>query len=152
MMENIYVKLLADLVDGKVDFVTVGGLACAMNGHVRMTVDVDILVKRTDNNLSSLLNVLMNVGEGYASELSLEDFPDEEGAVRVIEDFPIDIFVRMNGQTFESLAENILCKQIDQTTIPYLDVAGLLILKSESLREKDRIDVIALRQLLTGKD
>jgi len=150
-MENAYARLLVDLADSGVDFITVGGLACAMNGYVRMTEDVDILVRRTDENLALLLRTLLDVGEGFAGELTVDDFPDEEGAVRVIEDFPIDIFVRMNGRTYELLEQHILFKVLGETRIPYLDVPGLLMLKSESLREKDRVDVIALQRLLRGE-
>ena len=147
-MENSYVELLVGLAEAGIGFVTVGGLACAMNGHVRMTEDVDILVCRTPENLTLLLDTLANVGEGFAKELTVEDFPDEEGAVRVIEDFPIDIFVRMNGQTYETLQEHIKHRTAHSTPIPYLDVPGLLLLKSDSLREKDRIDVLVLSRLL----
>lgn len=147
-MENSYVRLLVELAKANLDFVTVGGLACAMNGHVRMTEDVDILVRRTPDNLSGLLLTLADVGEGFARELTVQDFPDEEGAVRIIEDFPIDIFVRMNGQTYETLQEQIKYRSAEGIPIPYLDIPGLLLLKSDSLREKDRIDVLALSRLL----
>ena len=147
-MENSYVRLLVELAKAKLDFVTVGGLACAMNGHVRMTEDVDILVRRTPDNLSGLLLTLADVGEGFARELTVQDFPDEEGAVRIIEDFPIDIFVRMNGQTYETLQKHIKHRGAEGIPIPYLDIPGLLLLKSDSLREKDRIDVLALSRLL----
>jgi hypothetical protein len=146
-MENSYVKLLVELAEAGVDFATVGGLACAMNGHVRMTEDVDILVRRTDKNLRLLLDTLSGIGEGYAKELTISDFPDEEGAVRVIEDFPIDIFVRMSGNTLENLQSHIRRMSIGQTAIPYLDAAGLLLLKTGSLRQKDKLDVLALRRL-----
>jgi hypothetical protein len=151
MMESSYAKLLASLAEARIDFVTVGGLACAMNGHVRMTEDVDILVRREDRNLNLLLATLTGFGEGYARELSLEDFPDEEGAVRVIEEFPIDIFVRMNGHTYESLQSNIEQLPLNDLSLPYLDIAGLLLLKKDSLREKDQIDVLALNRLLENE-
>jgi len=32
-MENAYERLLADLVDADVNFITVGGIACALNGQ-----------------------------------------------------------------------------------------------------------------------
>lgn len=150
-MESSYAKLLASLAEARIDFVTVGGLACAMNGHVRMTEDVDILVRREDRNLNLLLATLTGFGEGYARELSLEDFPDEEGAVRVIEEFPIDIFVRMNGHTYESLQSNIEQLPLNDLSLPYLDIAGLLLLKKDSLREKDQIDVLALNRLLENE-
>ncbi len=147
-MENSYVRLLVELAEAKLEVVTVGGLACAMNGHVRMTEAVDILVRRTPENLSLLLRTLATVGEGFARELAVEDFPDEEGAIRIIEDFPIDVFVRMNGQSYDSLQGNINHRSVEGTSIPYLDIPGLLLLKSDSLREKDRIDVLALSRLL----
>ena len=80
--------------------------------------------------------------------MATEDFPDEEGAVRIIEDFPIDVFVRTNGQTYESLQGNIKYRSAEGTPIPYLDIPGLLLLKADSVREKDRIDVLALSRLL----
>ena len=37
-------KLLVGLVNAGVDFATVGGVAVSLNGHVRATEDVDILL------------------------------------------------------------------------------------------------------------
>jgi hypothetical protein len=42
-MPNPYERLLVDLAEAGVQFVTVGGIACAFNGYVRATEDVDIL-------------------------------------------------------------------------------------------------------------
>lgn len=149
-MENAYERLLAGLVEAGVEFVTVGGIACALNGHVRATEDVDILVRRTDENLSLLLRCLAGFGEGHAAELTLGDFPDEEGAVRIIEDFPLDVFVRMGGCSYEDLRPNILIWTTGPLQLPYLDIEGLIALKQESLRERDRLDVLALRALRGG--
>jgi len=146
-MENAYERLLADLVEADVTFVTVGGIACALNGHVRATEDVDILVERTDANLERLLRCLVDFGEGHAAELGLHDFPDEEGAVRIIEDFPLDIFVRMGGRTYTDLAPHIRIWQRGPVRLPYLDLDGLIDLKRNSLRERDQIDVLALQAL-----
>jgi len=46
------------------------------------------------------------------------------------------------------LQGNINHRSVEGTSIPYLDIPGLLLLKSDSLREKDRIDVLALSRLL----
>ena len=94
---NTYEKLLAELVDAGVQFMTVGALACAFNGVVRATLDVDIVIARTPENVRTLLKALARVGSGAARELCWDDFDDEPGAVRVIEQFPIDIFVRIGG-------------------------------------------------------
>lgn len=146
-MENAFEKLLVGLVDARVEFITVGGIAVALNGFVRATEDVDILVRRTPRNIERLLNALGEFGEGHARELSPADFTDEEGAIRVIEDFPLDIFTRMGGRRYEDLLPYVRLHLVDQHTIPYLDAAGLTLLKGESLRPKDKQDVIALREL-----
>ena len=128
---------------------TVGGVACSLNGFVRATEDVDILVANNTENISSLLQTLALFGQGYARELSLEDFPDEEGAVRIQEDFDLDIFVRMGGKRYEDFLPNMRTRETaGGHTIPFLDAAGLIELKSGSVREKDRMDVYALRALI----
>ena len=96
-------KLLAGLVRADVKFITVGGLACAMCGYIRTTEDVDLIVDDAPSNLARLLAFLRNWGEGYAAELTINDFTDEEGAVRVIEEFPLDIFTRMSGWRYNDL-------------------------------------------------
>jgi len=108
---------------------------------------MDILVDDDAANLQNLLNCLLQFGEGYARELSLTDFSDEEGAVRVQEDFDLDIFVRMRGNKYGDLIGHIRHQEIsDGTSIPYLDANGLILLKAGSTREKDQIDVAALKR------
>lgn len=90
-------NVLAALTRAEVRFLVVGGVASALNGFVRTTEDVDILVDADPDNIRRMLEVLSRFGEGHATELRVDDFTDEEGAVRLIEDFPIDIFTRMGG-------------------------------------------------------
>lgn len=141
-------KLLVALVLDGVDFVTVGGVACALNGFVRATEDVDLLVAHSRDNVDRLLRVLCRVGSGAARELSPTDFPDEEGAVRIIEDFPIDVFVRMGGHHLDDLRAHVRHSDIGGVPVPFLTAEGLILLKRESIREKDRIDVAALQRIL----
>ncbi|MCP5468033.1 MAG: hypothetical protein H7A32_02050 [Deltaproteobacteria bacterium] len=140
-------KLLVGLVQNKIDFILVGGLACAFNGYVRPTEDVDILIKRNSANIKRLLKFLSSYEEGYGSELKEEDFSYEEGAIRVIESFPIDIFVVMSGKNFESLESEINYFSLDKIQIPYLSKKALINLKKNSLRDKDKMDVIQLSQI-----
>ena len=65
----------------------VAGVAVCLNGFVRTTQDLDLLVEASPANIQRLLSCLAEFGEGFARELSAEDFAMEEGAVRVVEDF-----------------------------------------------------------------
>jgi len=142
-------NLLSALAVAQVDFLCVGGVACALCGFVRATEDVDILIAREHANLEKLLAVLRSFGEGAAAELTPDDFSDEEGAIRVVEDFPVDIFVRMSGNTYADLLPHRRWHEVGGRRIPYLGPAGLILLKQTSWREKDRIDVAALQRLQT---
>lgn len=145
-------ELLVALVRSEVSFVTVGGVACSLNGFVRTTEDVDILVAGRRDNIERLLRALLQFGEGSARELTPDDFTDEEGAIRVVEAFPLDLFVRIGGQRFEDLIGFVRHIEIDGVPVPFLGAAGLILLKQASHREKDRIDVLALRRLLAADD
>lgn len=142
---NPFENLLVSLVDANVEFITVGGLACALNGYVRATEDVDILIRYSSENIQRLLQFLSQYGYGYGAELVEADFSDEEGAIRVIEEFPIDIFVVMAGNHFEDFQSHVLTESIQGRNIPYLDKAGLILLKQNSYREKDKMDVVQLK-------
>src|SRR6202044_2839890 len=103
MKENAsrFEKLLAALAGNEIDFAGGGGLAVFFNGYPRLTLDVDILVNDSPGNLRKLLDCLANWGEGWARDLKLEDFTPEPGAIRVMEEFDLDIFTRMGGQPLD---------------------------------------------------
>ena len=147
-MESRFEGLLVDLVRAKVDFLVVGGIAVGLSGIVRATDDLDLLIDGSRDNVERLLGVLRGVGEGHARELAPEDFTAEEGAIRVIEDFPIDLFVRMSGLMYADLVGERREFAVHGATVPYLGPAGLIRLKERSLRPRDRDDVARLRGLL----
>lgn len=144
---NGFEKLLADLSAAEVDFILVGGVAVAFAGYARATEDVDILVEASSENVRRLLACLENFGEGHARELDADDFTLEEGAVRVVEGFPLDIFTQMSGHTYADLLSFTDERDLQDTKIRHLNAEGLIRLKKDSLRPKDQLDVQALRDL-----
>lgn len=150
-MEPSFAKLLVRLADAGVQFVVVGGMAVTLHGYVRLTEDVNLLIARTPENIARLLGTLADYGEGFARELSADDFADEEGAIRIVEETEqsqLDIFTRMTGQRFDDLIADASEFALSGRIIPYASKAALIRLKSASARDKDRLDVAALRQLL----
>ena len=142
-------RLLAALARSDVDFCVVGGLAVVLNGYVRVTEDVDILVNPEPGNLERMLGVLRQWGEGWARELTPADFPAQEGAVRIGEqEFDLDIFVQMRGHTLDSFRAELRCFESSGARIPYLSPTSLILLKQDSWRDKDRHDTQAMREAL----
>jgi hypothetical protein len=141
-------KLLAGLARAGVDFAVVGGLAVILNGYPRLTLDADILVANPSENIRRLLDCLKNWGEGYARDLNVEHFTLEAGAVRVTEGFDLDIFVQMRGKTLDHFRPNLRYFQSDDVRIAYLSPVDLIYLKEGSWREKDQLDVSAMKEIL----
>lgn len=146
-----FASVLAALTRGRVDYLVVGGLAVARAGFARTTDDLDVLVEPSEPNLTRLLGVLAHFGDGSASELSPADFTDDEGCIRIAEEFDLDVFTRMSGHTYTDLLPLSDPHDIDGETVRFLNAAGLIRLKSASLRPKDRLDVEALRAILRGE-
>lgn len=140
-------ELLVDLSRHDVEYILAEGLAVALCGFVRTTLDVDILIRVDRENIQRLLDRLVNFGEGHAKELSVDDFKEEEGSIRVVENFPVDVFTMMSGNTYEDLLPLTATYLIGDVEIVHLNAGGLIQLKADSLRPKDRIDVEALRDI-----
>ena len=141
-------KLLAALAADKIDFAVVGGLAVIFNGYPRLTLDADIIVNDEPENLRKLLLCLTQWGEGWARELKVEDFVSETGAIRLIEDFSLDIFVLMREKKLADFRPRLRYLETGNVRIPYLAPEDLIFLKEGSWREKDKFDVEAMREII----
>jgi hypothetical protein len=128
-----------------------GGIAVSIQGYVRFTEVVDIRMEDSVENKERLLHVLANYGEGFASELTVDDFTDEEGAIRIIEvveQCQIDIFTRMNSRKYHDVVIDADTFTVAEHHIKFASKASLIGWKSKSTREKGRIDAMALLRLL----
>ena len=146
-MDTPYEKLLENLGKAEVKFIVVGGLAVALNGFVRTTEDVDILVETSAENINRLLRALDSFGQGHARELSLGDFEATEGAVRVVEDFPLDIFTVMRGKQYRDLISATRQVEINSTKVDFLDAGCACAIEGKIAARKDQIDVAALKRI-----
>ena len=146
-----YARVLAALSRADVRFIVVGGWAVAYAGYERLTLDLDLLVDREPSNLEALLGVLTRLGDGAASELTADDFPAEEGAVRIAETLVFDLFVQMSGQTYSDMLPETVVHDVEDAPVHFLSAEALIRLKSASLRPKDRLDAEALRAIQSGE-
>ncbi len=144
-------RLLADIARSEVDFAVVGGLAVILNGYPRLTLDVDILVDDDAENVRRLLRCLEKWGEGWARELRVEDFEPQEGSIRITEEFDLDVFTRMRGQSLDDFRARLGYLEASGARIPYLAPEDLILLKQGSWREKDQLDVAAMKEVLARR-
>jgi len=146
-----YGKLLVALASAGVEFAVVGGLAVIFNGYARFTLDADIIVDDRHDNLVRMLGVLGTWGEGFARELTPDDFAPDEGGVRVVEDFELDIFTRLRGLAYSDFKPRL--RHLDQGgfQIAYLSPVDLIHCKEGSTRDKDILDIAALREMMKNE-
>ena len=149
-------QLFAGLHREGVEYVLVGGQAVRLNGFVRATEDVDVLLANTRENGERAIRALSFLRS--ANEIDpawFEASPSGEVEnIRLADDLLVDLLFSANGQTYDSLKAHI--RTIDLYGIPVrvLDIPGLLKTKT-SFREKDQLDRSVLtkiqQQLAAGK-
>lgn len=150
MMEPSFEKFLVHLIDNEVNFLVVGALGVTLNGYVRLTEDVDILVDLNPSNIGRLIESLSRFGDGYGGEMDPSDFEATPGAIRLIEESEqcqVDIFTIMAGKLYPELAGAAETSIVGGKPFRYASKSQLIEFKNNSVREKDRIDVSALQQL-----
>lgn len=126
------------------EYVLVGGFAVRMNGFLRLTEDIDVLLPRSLENGRKVIKSLHFLES--AKELDPEWFNpplDEPENIRVADELLIDLLFAANGETFESLRPHMRRVDLGGIEIITLDIDGLLKTKTD-YRDKDKIDRFAL--------
>jgi len=142
-------KLLERFQREGVKYILVGGHAVRLNGFLRSTEDIDILLPPSIENGRRVIKALNFLAS--AAELQPEWFAsgtDDPENIRVADDLLIDLLFAANGETYESLQGHVRTLNVDGVDINTLDIEGLLKTKTE-YRDKDLIDRKALLQILS---
>ena len=154
--DDALLKLLARFRDEAVEYVLIGGQAVRLNGYVRATEDIDVLVRASRENGERIIRALSFLAS--SKELSAEWFvPPDDGTVeniRVADDLLIDLLFSANGETYESVQPHVRELITEGIPIRVLDIDGLMKTKTD-YREKDVLDkqVLArIREELKGSE
>ena len=146
--EDPLLRLLSRLRDEKVEYVLVGGQAVRLNGYLRATEDVDLLVRPTRVNGERIIRALDFLDS--SRELEAAWFvPDVDGNVdniRVADDLLVDLLFAANGETYESVQPYVRELLIDGTPVRVLNIDGLIKTKTD-YREKDVLDKRVLSRI-----
>ena len=140
--------LLKRLQQEGVKYILIGGHAVRLNGFLRSTEDIDILLPCSMENgkrVIKALNFLPSAGE--LEPKWFERGVDDPENIRVADDLLIDLLFTANGETYESLQPHVRTVTVDGVDINTLDIEGLLKTKT-AYRDKDLIDRNALSQIL----
>lgn len=130
-----------------VQYILVGGHAVRLNGFVRATEDIDILLPSSIDNGRRVIRALSFLPSSRELDPAWFEVPAEQPEnIRVADELLIDLLFAANGQTYESLQDHVRTVLVDGVAIRTLDIEGLLKTKT-NYRAKDRIDREALLEL-----
>jgi hypothetical protein len=131
-----------------VEYAVIGGYALALQGIVRLTEDVDVLVEPSVENARRWVRALSKLPDGAAKELIGDDTLHEEPyAIRINDEFTVDVLNSASGFTWADLAP--YRTRIDGINV--LSLEGLLRMKERG-RLKDRADAEAIRRALASDE
>src|SRR5947207_4256971 len=83
----------------QVEYALIGGYALALQGIVRLTEDIDILVEPTPENAVRWVRALSNLPDGAAKELTGDaTLHQEPYAIRINDEFTIDVMNSASGR------------------------------------------------------
>jgi predicted nucleotidyltransferase len=153
-------KLLRQLVDAGVEFIVVGGAAAVLHGAPITTEDLDIVHRRTPENVSRLKNVLRDL-DAHVRELANRRLAPQESALlgegHVLLSTrlgPLDCLgTLVDGRGFEDLVSHTELIEDEGSEFRVLDLSTLIDLKTKTGRAKDRLMLpvlVALSEELQG--
>jgi hypothetical protein len=141
-------RIVELLEEEHVEYALIGGYALALQGIVRLTEDVDILVEPTVDNARRWVRALSKLPDGAAKELAGDDTVHEEPyAIRINDEFTVDVMNSASGFTWQQLLP--YRTRIDGINV--LSLEGLFRMKEHG-RLKDRADAEAIRKALDPKE
>jgi hypothetical protein len=150
------------LNEAQAQYLIVGGLAVSAHGFVRLTRDVDLVLRLQPENCARGLRALLAIGYQLAIPVNIEDFADPAARERWRTDrnmivlklwsddhrrTPVDIFVY---EPFDFAAE-LKCASLREicpgVEAPVVSLPTLLAMKRASGRPSDLADITELTRL-----
>ena len=140
-------RLMARLGEEGVEYVLVGGQAVRLNGFLRATEDIDLLVRASRENGERIKRALSFLASSQDIEIDWFDAKDGEPEnIRVADDLIVDLLFAANGETYDSVQAHVREIEIEGVRIRVLNIDGLLKTKTRT-REKDILDRSMLEQI-----
>jgi hypothetical protein len=159
---SLYDDVYAAFAAAGVRYVVVGGMAVVLSGHVRATVDLDVVVDLDPQAAGRAMEALGGLGLLPRVPIAPRDFADpavREGWIRdkhmqvlsfydpVHSAREVDVFVAY-PLDFELLVEEAVPTRVGAVTVPVAAVHHLVQMKLAAGRPRDLEDVEALQRLL----
>ncbi|MGE3063913.1 MAG: nucleotidyltransferase [bacterium] len=134
-------EFLKSFNEQKVEYMIVGGIAVAYYGYPRYTGDIDVWVKKSQENAKKIISAVNSFG--YSGlDLSVEELTEDNMVFQFgVEPNRIDVITDADGLTYDEAEKNKKKVMIDDVEIFMISLGDLKKNKTASGRHKDLEDL-----------
>lgn len=156
-----YEEIFRELQHKRIRYLVIGGVAVNLHGFSRTTGDLDILLSMDQKNLGRFVGMIKSLGWKPRLPVELEDFIDSHKREGWIKEKNMKVFSVYNPKKEIEHIDVMVENYIDfdkayekreevfagDVKIAILSIQDLIQLKEIAARERDKIDINALRKI-----
>jgi len=159
-MQNHLKKILKELTERGVQFIVCGGVAVVLHGVERMTLDLDLVVEMSHENLQRFIDAMRALNLVPRVPVPPEDLLSPEKVRIMIEEKHMAAFSFINLKNPFQQVDILILEKVDDflSDAEVQDVGGfeikiaskerLIEMKKRAGREKDLLDIQSLQRLM----
>ena len=155
----IYEEVLREFEKQKVRYLLVGGMAFNLLGGYRNTLDMDILVKMTDENLLKIVRILKKAGYRVKQPVNPEMIADKKTRRDWIENKNMKAFNFYKSErsyeevdiiidspvSFDKASKDAVRVKLGNLTLHVISKKNFIIMKKKAGRDRDLDDIKDLK-------
>lgn len=130
-------------------YAVIGGMAMIQAGFVRGTEDIDLLIDASAGNQAAVRRALEVLPDKAVRELRDGDL-ERYVVVRIADEIVVDLLLSAGGIAYPEAEPELLTAVLNGVPIPFASPQLLLRMKQTG-REKDALDLLFLRNLLSSR-
>ncbi len=143
--EEDLIALCRQLNEVGASYLILGGFAIIYAGYSRTTGDLDLLIATDLENEAKVFRALESLPDRAVLQLKPGEVA-EYTVVRVADEIVVDLMQSASGIDYAEAAKDIVIREIQGVPIPFASPRLLWRMKKSTHREKDRADLVFLRQ------
>jgi predicted nucleotidyltransferase len=154
-----FAKVLKTLKDGGVEFIVIGGVAAAAHGAARATYDVDVVYRRSDENIERLVDALAPHSPYLRGAPQGLPFIWDRRTIEMGLNFTlttalgdIDLLGEIGGERYDDLLKHAEALPLLGDQFRCLTLTKLIQVKRAAGRPKDLEAIAELEALLEERD
>jgi hypothetical protein len=162
----LYEKIFRKFNSSKVRYLIIGGIAVNLHGYYRATGDLDILLSLDDKNVTKFIEAVKSLNLKPKVPVKIEEFADKSKRDFWQKEKNMLVFSLVNPKdpmetvdvmianpiNFEKAFKDRIKVNAGEISLPVISIDDLIKLKQLAKRDRDIMDIKALKNIRKMKD